>query len=105
MSDTRDTDEMATGILDLIGDARVQFWTCPVEHPRLPLRVTVEWSGNVATCTDCGRTSRCLVCNSTDQTRVPERFRTHGPFCNDNWHRSGQPSLSASRPQEDDHDG
>lgn len=39
-------------------NARVQFWTCPVEHPREPRRVTVEWDGDVATCTDCGRTNK-----------------------------------------------
>ncbi len=78
-------------ILATIGNARVQFWVCPEQHPREPLRVTVEWNGNVATCTDCGRTNRCPWCNSLDQSRVPERFRTHGPFCNDPWHRTGWP--------------
>lgn len=39
-------------------NARVQFWTCPVEHPKEPWRVTVEWDGDVATCTDCGRTNK-----------------------------------------------
>lgn len=76
-------------LLAALGGARVQFWTCPERHPRLPLRETVRWSGNVAICMDCGRTNRCPVCNSTDQTRVPERFRTHGPFCNNPWHHGG----------------
>lgn len=45
-------------IIDAIGDAPVRFWSCPNEHPREPLRVTVVWSRNgVAFCTDCGMTS------------------------------------------------
>lgn len=36
---------------------RVLFWTCPEDHPRLPLRQTVEWDGEIATCLDCGRTN------------------------------------------------
>lgn len=46
---------------DLLGNARVQFWMCPVaghgEGP--PLRETVRWIGDVAHCMEpgCGRTS------------------------------------------------
>lgn len=47
----------AEDIWATLGDVRVQFWTCPVRHPREPQRVTVRWEGDVATCTDCGRTS------------------------------------------------
>lgn len=42
----------------LLDNARVQLWFCPVDHPRTPLRETVRWHGEVATCLDCGRTNR-----------------------------------------------
>lgn len=46
-------------LLELIGDAPIRFWSCPNEHPREPLRVTVVWSkdNGVAFCTDCGMTN------------------------------------------------
>lgn len=44
--------------LAAIGNARIKFWTCPTEHPREPLRETVRWDGDVATCLDCGRTNK-----------------------------------------------
>lgn len=38
--------------LDLIGDARVRFWTCPISGHSTGdgLRQTVEWDGDVACC-------------------------------------------------------
>lgn len=45
-------------LLELLGDVSFQFWSCPRNHPREPLRTTVVWDGDVATCTDCGMTNR-----------------------------------------------
>lgn len=44
---------------ELIGNVPIRFWTCPIEHPPWPPRVTVRWEGDVAYCTEpgCGRTS------------------------------------------------
>lgn len=50
----------------IIGDARVRFWTCPVLHPKDPPRVLVKWDGDLATCTQCGRTNKDVVDPVTD---------------------------------------
>lgn len=50
-------DDWLDDLLACVGDVEFLFWTCPVQHPRDPLRVTVRWQGRVATCQDCGRTN------------------------------------------------
>lgn len=52
-----DSTPLSRRVMEAIGNARVRFWTCPIGHCREPLRETVRWSGNVATCMDCGMTS------------------------------------------------
>jgi hypothetical protein len=48
-------------LLDLIGNARVKLWFCPLDQEhRKEIRKrmsTVEWDGDMATCLICGRTS------------------------------------------------
>lgn len=44
-------------VWEALMNAPVKFWTCPERHPREPLRETVRWNGDVATCLDCGRTN------------------------------------------------
>lgn len=51
-----------------IESAPIQFWRCPEDHPQEPLRVEVEWDGDVATCLDCGRTS------TTGQTPLADKL-------------------------------
>lgn len=59
-------------------DVRVKFWMCPVDHPRLPQRVTVVWDGDVATCTDCGRTNQ-------DKPRATCPHGDPACRCSDDW--------------------
>jgi hypothetical protein len=57
VTDDRTTFRPDDDIWALLDGVVVRFWSCPIEHPREPLRVTVEWDGDVATCTDCGMTN------------------------------------------------
>lgn len=52
---------MNANLRDLVGRAPVQFWCCPYPshgwEPGQEPRVTVEWDGDLARCTTCGRTN------------------------------------------------
>ena len=55
---------------EILGDAEVQFWIC-----LNPAHKNVEWSGDVATCPDCGLTSDMTrefaeVCREVHGTRI-----------------------------------
>lgn len=43
-------------------DAHFRLWFCPIDHPRYPIRETVRWDGDFATCLDCGRTNHDVPC-------------------------------------------
>lgn len=47
-------DQCDSCLMDAVFNVPFQFWTCP-DHRRSG---RVEWSGNVATCLECGRTNQ-----------------------------------------------